>query len=80
MYGSFFFILFFYLEVSFVDVVVFILVLLSIWEVEKNLSKGKEDKPDFKLCLKVKVIYPMNEEDKDTVVFYYTQVIYAFMN
>lgn len=55
-----------------------ILDLLSSWEVEKNSSKG--NKPEFKMYLRVRVFFPLKENDLDTVTMYYTQMVYDVTN
>lgn len=55
-----------------------ILDLLSSWEYEKNLCKN--NKPSFKMYLRVRVFFEMKESDLDTVVMYYTQMVYDVVN
>ena len=55
-----------------------ILDLLSSWEVETNSCKT--NKPNFRMYLRVRVAYPMKDNDLDTVTMYYTQMVYDITN
>ena len=52
---------------------------LSIWEQTQNLEENQNKKLDFKIYLKIKYYYQVGEEDIDTVVLQYYQILYSFL-
>lgn len=57
-----------------------ILDLYSLWEVEKKINKSKDDVPDFKMYLRVRIFYSLKETDIDSVTMFYTQMVYDVVN
>jgi len=53
---------------------------MSIWDFEKKTNKDKTDELDFKMYLRVRIYFPLKENDLDSVTMYHTQMVYEVVN
>lgn len=59
--------------------------LMTSWEVERLRCKDPkgilvEDPPEFKVCLRMRIYYDLNDSDIDGITMIYTQLVYDVVN